>query len=133
VAETEDRARDAKYQWNPNPQGCCGDAHMELASAMEHFELLGFVRERTEHDGIVEILWKNKPADELSERTAELRKLLGECEREMAQWEEFITFYVNKENNAPAGHQDMKADLNRRWLGYKALLSRIREVTNAKP
>jgi hypothetical protein len=64
------------------PTDCCGDAHMELESALEHIHLLGFKEERIEKDEIIEILWTNAKADELREKIVSLtQELAKETER----------------------------------------------------
>lgn len=75
-----------KFQWNPNK--CCGDAHMELESAMEHFKLLGFEIETKEGDGFIEKIWHNRPAEEASSRLAAKDAEIKRIKQELSQLRE---------------------------------------------
>jgi hypothetical protein len=74
LAHYRDLAQRDPYEYRVGH--CCGDAHMELQSALEHLKLLGFEVETRKSENFTEVLWVNRRAESAEAQIAELKAQL---------------------------------------------------------
>src|SRR5579859_4446601 len=75
----EDLRRRDPYEYREGE--CCGDAHLELRTALEHIKILGFEVENREGEGCTEILWRNARAEKSEATVARLEEALRQIAR----------------------------------------------------